>query len=221
MSDLIAAKKLLEEQVVRNREARKKQQNIFIGLAVILCLSLSFTYSRLSQLTPGLFMDAGIVQIQSNVGLLNDYLQDSAPLAASFAADKLLDAPVAARKHIEKGLTPKVDDIARVMRKNLLRHMNIAAKAHKRLPEAPNAAEIDAQMNAAIDRILADGRASMLHVVDNFYYQNSNTMRELNNHLRHLAHSRKLSEQERLERNVLGSWLSVLDQQGTSWAISW
>jgi len=225
-AELPAARSPLEEvRATLEREDRSALLHAQLGLLVrgaVLALMagymvwLSGAMSRLSapELTrfAAAHLESRLPELRAE---LRDYAIEQAPEITDRARDLLLAMPAQARRSLEERLLSHADGMFDRLEVDLDAAVDRVIddqmeQVRSRIPDASPEEQLDAFLAGIHDRF----RQAMLDAVDDLYVAHSGEIRQLDDYMIHLQRDPGLTESERLDRELLETWVLLVHQDG-------
>lgn len=212
MSDL---KDYVQSILDEEKRADRKKKKILIGVLVVMCLWLTIIYATSTrQLSAGFIFDVVHVKGKNNITAINQQLKSMAPNMAHYVGQKLVSLPSTLRQHMMKGIDPAIEQGTTRLRRNLEAHFaNLYTSGVLELSKDSETRH--AQYRQLMEKV----KLSTMEIVDQFYATDGNSLREMKDELLVLKDSQNLSESQKLQKQVIGAWLAMLDHRGVSWEV--
>lgn len=147
--------------------------------------------------------------------ILQEYAIAQAPMVTDMARDTLMQVPTQLRQHLQQRLVSEStdligrfeDDVNAALGEVLDRQM--AALRESSPGDSP-----EAQFDALILGISGEFRSTMIAALDELYNDYSSEVRRLNDHLLQLQRGQDLSESEKLDKQLLEVWMTLIHKHG-------
>ena len=146
---------------------------------------------------------------------LQEYAIAQAPMVTDMARDTLLQVPAQMRQHLQQRLVSESnaliarfeDDVNGALGEVLDQQM--AALRESSPGDSP-----ETQFDALILGISAEFRSTMIAALNELYNDYSSEVRRLNDHLLLLQRGQDLSESEKLDKQLLEVWMTLIHKHG-------
>lgn len=210
--DLESLKEQISQQLKSEEAALKKRDKVFMGVGVLLFLWLcfiSFTVTHMTSLDN--LLDFAQVKGSKNIASANQHLKSMAPKFMAALSDKVMDMPSQWRGRTLAQVRPEIDKLTTHL-KDIIENKSTELS----LKDNPDAKGMTDQRVALINEL----RQKLMPEVDNFYDQYSGSLRQMTEQLATLKNNPRPTETERLQRQVIGSWLALMDHRGVDWSLA-
>ncbi len=207
------------EDLEREQNTAARRAKVWIGAQ---CLLIVFVMGYMSWISGALnSMDAEsltrmvAVQIEDEIprvrATLRDRALELAPQLTDHAQDLFLQIPTRLRETIESQLLAESDKIIAKFEDEL--NAGLSAIIDERI-EAVQAAYPDLPPEEQLDNVVSGVsglfRDTVIEALDELYIDYAGTIQKLNAHLLHLQRSDELTETERIDKELLETWMILV-----------
>jgi hypothetical protein len=209
----------VSEDLEREQNTAARRAKVWIGAQ---CLLIVFVMGYMSWISGALnSMDAEsltrlvAIQIEEEIprvrAALRDHALELAPQLTDHAQDLFLQIPSRLRETIENQLLAESDKVIAGFEAEL--DAGLGAIIDERI-EAIQAAYPDLSPQEQLDSVVAGVsglfRDTVIEAVDELYIEYAGTVQKLNAHLLHLQRSEELTETERIDKELLETWMILV-----------
>ena len=146
---------------------------------------------------------------------LQEYAIAQAPMVTDMARDTLMQVPTQMRQHLQQRLVSESTDLIGRFEHDVNAALeDVLDRQMTAFRESSPGDSLEAQLDALILGVSGEFRSTMIAALDELYNDYSSEVRRLNDHLLWLQVGQDLSQSEKLDKQLLEVWMTLIHKHG-------
>jgi len=214
----------VRQEIERDHTGASNRLKVAIGIQAFLILFvagyMTWMFGSLKKLDAATLTNVAAVEVEGRLPELRasvrDYALEMAPELTDGARDLLLDVPARLRANLEEQVVAQTDMLVYDFERELdaLLTEMLTSQIEQMQAAAPNASP-EEQLDSLVVDVSGLFRETMKEAIDEVYIDYADEIAKLNDHLEYLRAGRGLTEAEKIDKQLIETWLVLVETVDT------